>query len=171
MTKPDAVALAASLPPPQVATVRPERRTRRRGFTLIELLVSMAIMGILAALAIPNYSRLRERAFVARAIGDIDALSHDITDYQLTNGGLPSSLADIGSALTDPWGRAYQYIPIGKGKGGFRKDRFLVPINTDYDLYSMGADGASVGPLTSPVSQDDVIRANDGGYIGLASGF
>ena len=62
-------------------------------------------------------------------------------------------------------------MPIGKGKGGFRKDRFLVPINTDFDLYSMGADGASVGPLTSAVSRDDIVRANDGGFVGLASDF
>jgi general secretion pathway protein G len=50
-----------------------------------------------------------------------------------------------------------------------RKDRNLVPINTDYDLYSMGADGKSVPPLTAMASRDDIIRANDGQYIGLAS--
>ncbi len=131
----------------------------------------MVILGILAAIAIPNYSRMRERAFVARAIGDIEAMSQNISEYHLTNGSLPASLSDVGSSLTDPWGHPYQYIPIGKGKGGFRKDRFLVPINTDYDLYSMGPDGASVGPLTAAPSRDDIIRANDGGFIGLASEF
>ena len=77
----------------------------------------------------------------------------------------------IGRAgLEDPWGNPYQYLPIaGTGKGGFRKDRFLVPINSDYDLYSMGADGASQAPLTAKTSQDDIVRANDGGFIGLAS--
>jgi general secretion pathway protein G len=49
-----------------------------------------------------------------------------------------------------------------------RKDRSLVPLNTDYDLYSMGKDGQTQAPLTSSVSDDDVIRANDGGYVGLA---
>ncbi len=52
-----------------------------------------------------------------------------------------------------------------------RKDKFLVPINTDFDLYSMGEDGKSVPPLTAKASRDDIIRANDGGYIGPASGY
>jgi general secretion pathway protein G len=47
----------------------------------------------------------------------------------------------------------------------------VVPINSDYDLYSMGKDGESVPPLTARASRDDVIRANDGAYIGLASEF
>jgi general secretion pathway protein G len=52
-----------------------------------------------------------------------------------------------------------------------RKDRFLVPINTYYDLYSMGPDGQSQPPLTARVSRDDVIRANDGQYFGPAEAF
>jgi general secretion pathway protein G len=42
-------------------------------------------------------------------------------------------------------------------------------LNTDYDLYSMGKDGKTKGPLTAKDSHDDVIRANDGRFIGLAS--
>ena len=68
----------------------------------------------------------------------------------------------------------------GKGKGNdkpdggvgkMRKDRFMVPINTYFDLYSMGADGKSSTPLTAQISQDDLIYANDGGYVGLASDY
>jgi general secretion pathway protein G len=58
-----------------------------------------------------------------------------------------------------------------KGNGQARKDRFLVPLNDDYDLYSMGKDGTSSPPLTAKVSQDDIIRANNGSYVGLASLF
>jgi general secretion pathway protein G len=50
-----------------------------------------------------------------------------------------------------------------------RKDKFLHPINTDYDLYSMGVDGKSAKPITAQPSQDDIIRINDGAYIGLVS--
>jgi general secretion pathway protein G len=171
MTRPDARLPQASPAAPDLPDAHPRRRGRRRGFTLIELVITMVILGILAAIAIPNYSRLRERAFVARAIGDIETMSQNINEYHLTNGSLPSSLSDVGSSILDPWGNPYQYAPIGKGKGGFRKDRFLVPINTDYDLYSMGADGASVGPLTAAPSRDDIVRANDGGFVGLASEF
>lgn len=150
------------------------RQHRRSGFTLIELMIVTVITGILAALAIPNYARVRERAMVARAVGDVRALQFDIQEYQLRNSGaLPASLSDIGrGSFPDPWGRPYAYLPIaGNGKGGFRKDRFLVPINSDYDLYSLGADGASAGPLSARQSQDDIIRANDGGFVGLAREF
>lgn len=56
-------------------------------------------------------------------------------------------------------------------RGKPRKDRFLHPINSDYDLYSMGKDGESVEPLTAKKSHDDVIRANDGQFVGLATEF
>jgi general secretion pathway protein G len=63
----------------------------------------------------------------------------------------------------------------GGGGGGSpakaRKDRFLVPINTDFDLYSMGKDGKSVAALTAAASRDDVVRAANGAFIGLASRF
>ena len=103
--------------------------------------------------------------------------------FQAGGDSLPPDLSAIGrSTLLDPWGRPYQYLRIAKpagaarGKRGgsgvigqARKDRFLVPLNSDYDLYSVGKDGASISPLSAKVSQDDVIRANDGGFIGLAA--
>ena len=60
--------------------------------------------------------------------------------------------------------------PCG-GVGGARKDRFLVPINSDFDIYSMGKDKDTVAPLNPPKSHDDVIRASDGGFYGLAKNF
>ena len=46
-----------------------------------------------------------------------------------------------------------------------------VPLNTDYDLYSMGRDGKSKTPLTASESHDDIVRALDGEFVGLASEF
>ena len=60
--------------------------------------------------------------------------------------------------------------PCG-GVGGARKDRFLVPINSDFDIYSMGKDKDTIAPLNPPKSHDDVIRATDGGFYGLAKNF
>lgn len=57
------------------------------------------------------------------------------------------------------------------GNGAKRKDRNLVPLNTDYDLYSRGPDGQSVSPLTAAKSKDDIIRANNGGYVGTAEDY
>jgi general secretion pathway protein G len=44
-----------------------------------------------------------------------------------------------------------------------------VPLNSDYDLYSRGKDGLSQPRITDPVSLDDVIRGNDGAFLGLAA--
>ena len=47
----------------------------------------------------------------------------------------------------------------------------VVPINSDFDLYSMGEDGKSKSPLTAKPSHDDIVRANDGAFIGLATDY
>ncbi len=109
---------------------------------------------------------------MAKAIGDIDAIGMDLVAYELSGGGFPTSLEAVNrDHLLDPWGNPYRYQLIrgsDAGKGAFRKDRFLVPINSDFDLFSMGPDGESTSPLTASVSRDDIIRANDGGYVGIA---
>lgn len=144
-----------------------------RGFTLIELLVAMSIVGVLAAIAIPTFQGLRERAMVAAAIAEIASMQQEITEFWLINDRYPTSLTEVGLAgSTDPWGRPYRYLDhTGASNGAKRKDRFLVPVNSDFDLYSMGANGLTVVPFPPPASQDDIVRANNGGYIGLASEF
>ncbi len=57
------------------------------------------------------------------------------------------------------------------GTASFRKNQNMVPINSDYDLYSKGKDGRSQKPIVSNVSQDDIIRARNGRFVGLASDF
>ena len=46
-----------------------------------------------------------------------------------------------------------------------------MPVNSDFDLYSMGADGESSAPFTAKNSHDDVVRANNGAFIGLAEDY
>jgi general secretion pathway protein G len=147
-------------------------RQDRRGLTLIEMMAVTAIIGVLSTIAIPSVQQAILRAKVARAIGDIRAIQNDLDALD----SLPATLDEIGrGALRDPWDHAYQYLPFPTDPsnppppGNARSDRFGVPVNTRYDLYSMGPDGASAGPLTSGVSLDDVVRAADGGYIGSAS--
>jgi general secretion pathway protein G len=114
------------------------------------------------------------QARIAKAVGDIHAIGTDIEGYELINRVYPRTLADIGYGnFNDPWGNPYQYLNFAgaQGKGKMRKDRFLVPINTFFDLYSMGPDGSSVAPLTAKASQDDIIWANDGDYVGPASNY
>jgi general secretion pathway protein G len=73
----------------------------------------------------------------------------------------------------DPWDNPYHYtnLEAAKGKGSARKNKNLVPINSDFDLYSSGKDGASVSPLTAKASRDDIVRASDGRFVGLASDY
>ena len=144
------------------------------GFTVVELLIVVAIIFTVSAIAVPNLLAAMNEAKVARAVGDIHAIGVAIQEYDLLNGQYPDSLADAGYGSTvDPWGNPYQYLNFANvhGNGQMRKDRFLVPINTYFDLYSMGPDGQSVGPLTAQQSHDDIIWANDGGYVGPASNF
>ncbi|MGE0114656.1 MAG: type IV pilin protein [Steroidobacteraceae bacterium] len=145
------------------------------GFTLIELLLTIVIASVLAMIAIPSYQKYIVRAKTSQAIADISRIKLGIDRYRLNqNDGLPASLADIGyGTLTDPWGHNYVYLNFSTvhGNGQKRKDRNLVPINTEFDLYSKGPDGNSASPLTAAMSRDDIIMANDGGYVGKASDY
>lgn len=145
------------------------------GFTLIELMLTIAIASILLAIAAPSYQSSVLKARNAQAIADLAKIKLGIDAYRLGhNDALPATLADISAAnLRDPWGNAYVYAPFSamKGLGMKRKDRNLVPINSQYDLYSKGADGKSVSPLTAASSQDDIIMANDGAFLGKASDY
>ena len=143
-----------------------------RGFSLVELMIIVLMMATLVAIAVPIYARALDAARMAHAIAEIHTLFKEILLYDTRYGKLPDTLADIGRGqLLDPWGNPYEYLNFAnvKGKGQMRKDHFLVPLNSRYDLYSKGPDGESRPPLTAKASRDDVILANDGGFVGPAS--
>ncbi len=142
-----------------------------RALSLVELILVIAIVLSLAVIAIPMLQRAVTEARNARAIGDIRAIEGDLLQHYYQFRTWPASLNEIGHGeRRDPWGNPYHYLnfSLAKGKGEMRKDRFLVPLNSDYDLYSNGPDGESQPPLPAPPSHDDIIRANDGGFVGLA---
>jgi general secretion pathway protein G len=139
---------------------------------LIELLIVVAMTGTIAAIGLPEYMEALENARVAKAIGDIVTAGEDIRLFTLDNKRAPNNLAEVGYAnLMDPWGQPYEYVPVAKNGKGYRKDHFLVPLNSDYDMWSNGKDGTHSPPLTAANSRDDIVRALDGAWVGLAEDF
>ncbi len=72
-----------------------KKKNTKKGFTLIELLVVVAIVGILAAIAIPQFQRYRERAFDARAQSDLRNLMTAQEAYFVDNESYTSTLNDL----------------------------------------------------------------------------
>ena len=142
------------------------------GFTVLEILLVLGLLGVLAAVAIPSYRAYVERAEMAQVILDMQSIDVLIKGFEIDNGRLPDTLADIGWTKPDKWGNPYYYLNMdGASVGQKRKDRSLHPLNSDYDLYSAGPDGKTTTPLTAKISQDDIIRANNGAFIGIAKNY
>lgn len=147
---------------------------RQIGFTLLEIVIVIVIVGLVAAFAWPAYEGYIERSRIAETTARLTEMQKTIRDYEIAKGALPDGLDDVGLAeRRDAWGRPYEYLNLRnmKGTGKARKDKGLKPLNSDFDLYSVGADGLSDASLAKPESRDDVLRARDGRFVGLASVF
>jgi general secretion pathway protein G len=143
-----------------------------KAFTLTEVLIGVAILSVLAGITIPIYTQYKTKINTAIAVTDIINIQVAIESFNSANDAYPNSLTDVNMNLLDPWGTPYEYLNLdGVPIGQMRKDQALVPINSDYDLYSMGPDGQSMAPLTAAKSRDDIVRANNGSFIGLASDY
>lgn len=71
------------------------KRSAKPGFTLIELLIVVAIIGILAAIAVPNFLNAQLRARIARTNSDLKALSTAIDTYFLDNNNHPNNMSHL----------------------------------------------------------------------------
>jgi len=150
---------------------------RASGFTLVEIIIVAGLIASLSMIIVPRLLGYTQRNRDLQAVVDITKMSADIAQYIMDFTVPPDSLADVGyDNLRDPWGNPYQYLKIIDNSdpgvnGKRRKDHSLVPVNSDYDLYSMGPDGDSGAPFTARASRDDIVRASNGAFIGPVSEF
>ncbi|HEZ0042378.1 TPA: pilin [Neisseria meningitidis] len=91
--------------------------TLQKGFTLIELMIVIAIVGILAAVALPAYQDYTARAQVSEAILLAEGQKSAVTEYYLNHGEWPAnnSSAGVASVSTDIKGKYVQKVEVAKG--------------------------------------------------------
>lgn len=153
------------------------RAKNNSGFTLLELLISLAIVAMLATIAIGSFAKFKDMARVARCCEEIRSLEREIVAYTTEKNELPPDLAAINRQdLKDPWGNPYHYYPAALpiGPTSFGPNNRLGTagtINSDFDLYSLGLKGSFDPSINADDSQDDIIRANDGSFVGQAKDY
>ena len=148
---------------------------RAAGFSLLELVIAIAILGLLTAIAIPTYNGYIAEGEMHKIVREMQGIELLVKNFYTDNDRYPDTLAEVGGDLNDNWGNPYQYLAIEGGgseaQNNARKDHNLHPINSDFDLYSSGADGKSSKPLTAGASKDDIIRANNGSFYGYGKDY
>lgn len=146
---------------------------RQRAFTLLELMMSVAVVSLLFTIGLPTYRGIVRQQSVNQCVRDLVTIAGELEKYRTMHFELPDDLDELdGVPRIDPWGFDYRFLNFQSAiKGKIRKDHNLHPLNSEFDLYSIGPDGKSVAPLTARASRDDVIWARDGSFVGVAEDY
>lgn len=120
-------------------------RNKQAGFTLLEMMVVVMIIGMLAAMVVPNLLRNKEKASQKKAMADIITLEGVLDIFQLERNRYPTEEEGLNILVSpgkgeegyikripkDPWGRAYHYKSPG--------------VHGKVDIYTLGEDGLEGG--------------------------
>lgn len=140
------------------------------GITLVELAVVILIAALTIGTVTPVYLHIVESKRTDLAISEISRLQKDIDRFNRRNVRFPNDLTEVfATTPIDPWGNPYRYTNIRNQTGATvnpRTGENLKQLNADYDLYSDGPDKISLSPIGANESRDDIIRANNGNYVG-----
>lgn len=143
--------------------------THARGLTLVEILIVLLVAALIVGTATPAYLYLVDKSRNTKTIDEISEMQRRVDRFERKNNRYPDSLTEIyPTPPSDPWGNPYQYLNIREATTpGFRTDNNLNRLNADYDLYSLGADALSIAPIGASQSRDDIIRADNGDFVGI----
>ena len=151
-------------------------KKRQSGFTLIQLLIVIAIIGILAAIAIPNLLNAVQRGKQKRTMSDMRALAMAVEAYAVDNNAYPAASCSAGvimstgnqlntSSFTNLTPTYVAQVPVADGWGNFLV--YAVSTTTDqYMIRSYGRDKSASAIVcgTTTNFNDDIVYA-DGTFV------
>jgi len=134
------------------------RNRNSKGFTLIELLIVVAIIGIIAAIAIPNLLNAIDRGKQKRTMADLRSIGTAVESYAVDNNNYPVANSQaILSPLVSPI-----YIKVMPANDGWSRLFAVLATTVDYTLSSNGKDGqaTSCAAGVTTLFNEDICFAN-----------